>query len=130
MTGDMFRHLGDDGLLVQGGQVTIDSSTITDTGWNPALTYGKHGIYAKGPTMTISNNDISYDTNGSAISLRYAGARVFGNTIHDTPYAFSLFPQDPANTGTDRIYENRMWNITGFAFYYAGTIQRPADGST
>lgn len=119
--GDTFRHLGDSGLLVQGAGVTIDGNTITDTGWNPALTYGKHGIYAKGSNITISNNDISSDTNGSAISLRYAGARVFGNLIHDTPYAVSFFPQDPSNTGVSRIYYNRMWNISGFAFYYAGT---------
>jgi parallel beta helix pectate lyase-like protein/fibronectin type III domain protein len=119
--GNTFRHLGDSGLLVQGSSVTIDQNTITDTGWNTALTYGKHGIYAKGPDMTISNNDISSDTNGSAISLRYAGARVFGNTIHDTPYAVSFFPQDPSNTGISLIYYNRMWNISGFAFYYAGT---------
>jgi hypothetical protein len=121
ISGNTFRHLGDDGLLIQGAQATIDTNTITDTGWNPAITYGKHGIYAKGPNVTIANNDISSDTNGSGISLRYGGARVFGNAIHDTPYAISLFPQDPANTGVDRIYSNRFWNITGFLFYYAGT---------
>ena len=123
LSGNTFRHLGDSGLLVQGSQVTIDHNAITDTGWNTALNYGKHGIYAKGPNMTISNNDISFDVNGSAISLRYAGARVFDNVIHDTPYAVSIFPQDPANTGTERIYDNRLWNITGWAFYYAGVAQ-------
>ena len=55
--------------------------------------------------------------------MRYAGARVFDNVIHDTPYAVSIFPQDPANTGTERIYENRLWNITGWAFYYAGVAE-------
>ena len=121
ITGNTFIHLGDSGLLVQGPQTTIDRNTITDTGWNPALTYGKHGIYAKAANMTISNNDISNDPNGSAVSLRYGGARVFGNTIHDTPYAISLFPQDPANSGVDRIYSNRLWNISGWAFYYNGS---------
>ena len=123
LSGNTFRHLGDSGLLVQGSQVTIDHNAITDTGWNTALNYGKHGIYAKGPNMTISNNDISFDVNGSAISLRYAGARVFDNVIHDTPYAVSIFPADPANTGTERIYDNRLWNITGWAFYYAGVAE-------
>ena len=70
--------------------------------------------------MTISNNDISSAANGQAISLRFAGARVFGNTIHDTPYAIGFFPQDPANAGVSRIYYNRLWNITGWAFYYSG----------
>ena len=93
--GNTFRHLGDCGLLVQGPNVTIDRNTITDTGWNTSLTYAKHGIYAKGAAVTISNNDISSAANGQAISLRFAGARVFGNTIHDTPYAIGFFPQEP-----------------------------------
>lgn len=118
--GNTFRHLGDCGLLIQGPNVTIDRNTITDTGWNTALTYAKHGIYAKGAGITISNNDISSAANGQAISLRFAGARVFGNTIHDTPYAVGFFPQDPANAGVSRIYYNRLWNITGWAFYYSG----------
>ena len=119
--GNTFRHLGDCGLLVQGPNVTIDRNTITDTGWNTSLTYAKHGIYAKGAAVTISNNDISSAANGQAISLRFAGARVFGNTIHDTPYAIGFFPQDPSNTGVSRVYYNRLWNITGWAFYYSGT---------
>jgi hypothetical protein len=123
-----FRHLGDSGLIVQADGMTIDGNTIVDTGWNPALDYGKHGIYAKAPNLTVSNNDISQDKNGSAVSLRFGGARVFGNAIHDTSYAVSLFPQDPANTGTAEIRQNRMWGITGFAFYYAGqhTDGRPS----
>ncbi len=121
ISGNTFRHIGDSGLLVMGSQTTIDSNTITDTGWNTSLNYGKHGIYAKGPNMTITNNDISDQTNGSAISLRYAGARVMGNLLHDTEYGVSFFPEDPSNSGLDVIGYNRMWNITGFAFYYAGT---------
>jgi len=126
--GNTFRHLGDSGLIVQAREMTIDGNTIVDTGWNPALDYGKHGIYAKAPNLTISNNDISQDTNGSAVSLRFGGARVVGNAIHDTAYAVSLFPQDPANEGTAEIRHNRMWGITGFAFYYAGenTDGRPS----
>jgi len=118
-----FSHLGDSGLLIQGDDVTIASNTITGTGWNPAITYGKHGIYDKGPNTTIADNDISDDSGGSGISIRDHGARIFDNAIHDTAYAISLFPEDPANAGTDAIYYNRMWNITGFAFYADGTNQ-------
>jgi hypothetical protein len=125
---DTFRHLGDSGLIVQADRTTIEGSTIVDTGWNPALDYGKHGVYAKAPNVTIEDNDISRNANGSAISLRYGGAQVIGNAIHDTRYAVSLFPQDPANSGTAQIRDNRMWGITGFAFYYAGenTDGRPS----
>lgn len=121
LRGNTFRHLGDSGLIVEGSHISIDDNTITDTGWNPGITYGKHGIYAKGADLTIDGNDISHDTGGSGISLRAGGDRVFGNAIHDTPYAITIFPQDPANDGTISIYYNRLWGITGFAFYYDGT---------
>jgi len=121
--GNTFSHLGDSGLLVQGDGVTIAANTITGTGWNAAITYGKHGIYDRGPDTTIADNDISHDTGGSGISIRDHGARVFGNAIHGTAYAISLFPEDPANAGTDAIYYNRMWDISGFAFYADGTNQ-------
>lgn len=119
--GNTFRHLGDSGLIVEGSHVTIDQNTITDTGWNTQITYGKHGIYAKGPDMTIEDNDISHDVGGSGVSLRSAGARVFGNEIHDTPYGITMFPEDPVNAGTSSIYYNRLWGISGFVFYYDGT---------
>lgn len=108
---------GDSGLIILGSDFTISGNTITGTGRNTALTYGKHGIYGKGPNMVIANNDISAQQNGSAVSIRYGGAQVYGNTIHDTAYPFSYLADD-AGTGVVRIYGNRAWNITGFAFYY------------
>lgn len=115
-----FRHLGDSGLIVQGNQATINANTITDAGWNTALGYAKHGIYAKAPNIRITNNDFSAIPNGQAISLRYGGAVVFGNTVHDTPYAIGMFAQDPTNKGAVKVYNNRFWNITGWLFYYSG----------
>jgi Right handed beta helix region len=120
IVGNTISHVGDSGLIIEGSGATIVGNTISDTGWNPAITYGKHGIYAKGPDMTIAGNDISRDTNGSAISLRYHGARVYGNAIHDTAYALSYFPDDPANAGSLLVYDNRIWGISGFALYYSG----------
>lgn len=115
-----FRNLGDSGLIVFGSNVVIRGNTISHVGVNSAITYGKHGIYAKGPDMTIANNDISDVTNGQAVSIRFHGARVYGNNIHDTAYAFAFFDYDtaPAPQGTSYIYGNRMWNISGYGFYY------------
>jgi hypothetical protein len=124
-----FSDLGDSGLLIEGDDVTIAANTITATGQNTSISYGKHGIYDKGPNTTIADNDISDDTGGSGISIRDHGARIFGNAIHDTAYAISLFPEDPENAGSDAIYYNRMWDITGFAFYYDGTDEVTATPS-
>ena len=115
-----FRNLGDSGLIIFASNTMISGNTITHVGVNAAITYGKHGIYAKGPDMTIANNDISDVTGGQAVSIRFHGARVYGNTIHDTGYGFAFFDYDPAPApqGTSYIYDNRLWNISGWGFYY------------
>ena len=109
-------------MIIWGSNITVSHSTITDTGWNPAITWGKHGIYDKGPNTTIANNDFAANAGGQAISLRFHGAHVYGNTIHDTPYGIAFFDYDtaPGPQGTDYIYDNRLWNISGYGFYYSG----------
>jgi chitodextrinase len=118
--GNTISHTGDSGLILSGASDSVVGNTVTDTGWNTALAYGKHGLYAKGPDMTIANNDFSADRDGQAISLRYHGARVYGNTIHDTSYGIGFFDYDlaPAPQGTDYVYSNRFWNVGGWGFYY------------
>jgi hypothetical protein len=120
ISGNDFSNIGDSGLILQGAGHSVVGNTIADVGTNPAITYGKHGIYAKAADLTISGNDISHVTSGQAVSIRLHGARIFGNTIHDTPYAFGFFDYDtaPAPQGTSYIYSNRAWNISGYGLYY------------
>jgi Right handed beta helix region/Fibronectin type III domain len=122
ISGSTITQTGDSGLIMLGGPHTITRNTIADTGGNAAITYGKHGIYAKGPDQTISYNDFARNLNGQAISIRFHGARVFGNTIHDTPSAIAFFDYDTAAApqGTSYVYGNRAWNVTDYGFYYAG----------
>ena len=121
ITNSTFTHTGDSAIFIWGSNDTISHCTITDTGWNPAITWGTHGIYDKGPDNTIADNDISNDSRGQAISIRFHGARVYGNTIHDTPYGIAFFDYDTTigPQGTSYIYDNRLWNINGYGFYYS-----------
>ena len=121
ITGSTFRHIGDSAIFVWGSNVSITGSVIADTGWNSAITWGKHGIYDKGPDSTIAFNDFSANANGQAISLRAHGARVYGNTVHDTGYGVGFFDYDTAAMpqGSNFVYDNRFWNITGWGFYYS-----------
>jgi hypothetical protein len=120
--GNTFQHLGDSGLVILGSGDQVTGNTIADVGWNTAITYSKHGIYAKAPDLTIAGNDISLvrDPTGQAISLRFHGAKVYGNSIHDTADAIDFFDDDtaPAPQGTSYVYDNRFWNISGAGFYY------------
>jgi Bacterial Ig domain/Right handed beta helix region/Fibronectin type III domain len=122
ISGNTFTNLGDSGLILQGSDESVTGNTISNVGINAAITYGKHGIYAKGPNMTIARNDISGVSGGQAVSIRFHGARVYENTVHDTAYAFAFFDYDtaPSPQGTSYIYSNRLWNISGYGFYYDG----------
>jgi hypothetical protein len=117
-------HVGDSGLIMLGGPHLVTRNTVTDTGWNAAITWGKHGIYSKGPDQTISYNDFSRNVDGQAISIRFHGARVVGNTIHDTPAAIAFFDYDTSAPpqGTSYVTGNRAWNITDYGFYYDGQL--------
>ncbi|MCP9486648.1 MAG: right-handed parallel beta-helix repeat-containing protein [Gaiellaceae bacterium MAG52_C11] len=121
-------HIGDSAITTLGNGTVIEGNRISDVGWNASLDWTKHGIYSKGPNHVIANNEITDVPNGQAVSLRYRGARVYGNTIHDTPYAIGFFDYDtsPAPQGTSYVHGNRAWNVTGWFFYYAG--QRDPNG--
>ena len=122
--GNRISHTGDSALILLGGRHAVRGNTIGDVGWNTSIGWSRHGIYAKGPDMEISGNDISGVSGGQAVSIRFHGARVFGNAIHDTPYALAFFDYDTAAPpqGTSWIYANRLWNITGWGFYYDGQL--------
>jgi hypothetical protein len=122
--GNTIAQTGDSAMILLGAGALVAQNTIAGVGWNSSIAWGKHGIYAKGPRITIDRNDISGVPHGQAVSLRFHGARVFGNTIHDTPFAIAFFDYDTAAApqGTGYIYNNRLWNISGWGFYYDGQL--------
>jgi Right handed beta helix region len=114
-----FHHIGDSGLISWGANVTLSHSQISDTGWNTAISWGKHGIYDKGIDSTVAYNDFSNNQAGQAISVRMHGAQIYGNTVHDTADGIAFFDYDTgaAPQGTDYVYDNRFWNISEYGFY-------------
>lgn len=122
------RHTGDSGIINWSPGMVVAGNTISDTGWNePSLGYATHGVYAKGPDMSIHDNDLSANQYGQSLSLRVHGIRAYRNTIHDTPYAVGFFNYDhQQNTGTVYLYDNRLWNVSGYVLYYNGTTDTGA----
>jgi hypothetical protein len=116
---DLFEHTGDSAVLLLASGTQVTGNTFRYTGENTSITYGKHAIYDKGPNTVIADNDFSHDTGGQEISIRFRGAQVYGNAIHDTGSAIAYFADDPT-PGVIRIYDNRAWNITDYGFYYGG----------
>jgi hypothetical protein len=114
---NVISHVGDSGMILAGSHDLVRGNTIKDVGWNPALDYGKHGIYAKGVSVRIVANRISGFPNGNGISLRSRDALVSGNTISDGPMAIAFFPED-SQVGTSVVSGNHARGITRSAFYY------------
>jgi Right handed beta helix region len=73
-------HTGDSGIYCRCSGLTATGDTISATGTSSAITWAKHGIYAKGPGATIVANTIS-DSQTSGVSLRQPGDTVQDNTI-------------------------------------------------
>ncbi|MGZ4308997.1 MAG: right-handed parallel beta-helix repeat-containing protein [Gaiellaceae bacterium] len=115
--GNTVRHTGDSGIILLGSHFLARRNTITDTGWNPAITYGKHGIYAKGPNVRILGNHISKFSGGSGISLRYHSATVSWNVITGGEYAITYFPNDSVQS-TSYVSHNIARDISHIGFYY------------
>ena len=115
--GNTIRHTGDSGIILLGSHFLVRKNTITDTGWNPAITYGKHGIYAKGPNVRILGNHISKFSGGSGISLRYHSAQASWNVITGGEYAITYFPNDSVQR-TSYVSHNVARDIWHIGFYY------------
>jgi Right handed beta helix region len=116
ITRTSLRHIGDSGIFVWGSDITISDSTITDTGWNPAITWGAHGIYDKGRRTVIVHDTISgFQADG--VSLRSDSARVAHNTISGGPVGIAYFDFD-TRSGTTQVTDNRIDGVKT-AFYFS-----------
>jgi hypothetical protein len=109
-------HTGDSGMLVDGDAHTITGNLITNTGTNPGITYGKHGIYLKATNTRITNNTISHMTGGSGVSVRYRNSTVEHNTISDGPGGISWFQYDTVS-GTSSWRYNAISATSEYGIY-------------
>jgi len=124
---NVIQNIGDSGILTLGSNIVITKNTITNVGWNMNISYGKHCIYAKGPNDIITYNDLSYvnaggasnSGQGQAVSVRFHGANVSFNTIHDTVAAVFFFDYDglAAPGQWSYVVGNSVSNVDYFFFY-------------
>ena len=115
ITHSSFRHIGDSGLIIWGANVSVTRSSIIDTGWNSAVTYGKHGIYLKGRHALIAHNYIAgFQADG--VSLRSDNALVTNNTIRGGSIGIAYYDDDD-RSGTTQVQNNAISRVqTGFYF--------------
>ena len=117
VTRSTFRHIGDSGIFIWGSNVAITHSTITDTGWNNALDYAKHGLYIKGSGAVITD-DVITNFSSDGVSLRSDNARVANDTIHGGVVGVAYFDFSRV-VGRSQVTDNKIYGVNE-SFYFAG----------
>ena len=112
---------GNSGMLLEGENFTVSGNTITNTGLDSSISYGKHGIYLKVSNATVTNNTI---TNFSAdgISVRYRNSTLIGNHISDGPIGIAWFQMQTV-VGTSQWTENTITGTTEAGIYVSPSDQ-------
>jgi Right handed beta helix region len=118
-------HTGNSGMLLEGDSFTVSGNTITNTGLDASIPYGKHGIYLKVSNATVTNNTIA-NFSDAGISARYHNETIAGNHISNGPFGIAFFQDDPA-AGTSHWMNNVITGTTVQDLYVS---RSDAAGST
>jgi putative cofactor-binding repeat protein len=119
IVGSEIDDTGDSGLILQGTGFTVAGNTITDTGTDASLTYGKHGIYLKAADARVTGNTIrNFSANG--VSARYRNSVVEGNVIENGAIGIAWFQED-GTAGTSEWRGNRVAGTTDACIYVSAS---------
>lgn len=118
--GNRIARTGDSGMLLYGEGHAVTVNNISDTGLDPSLTYGKHGIYLKAANVRIADNRISHFVGGSGISVRYRNSTVEHNRISGGAIGISWFQYD-RTPGTSRWEANTISGTTHADIFVSGS---------
>jgi hypothetical protein len=107
--------IGDSGMLLEGEDDTIAGNTITNTGLDGSIPYGKHGIYLKVIDATVTHNTI-VNFSADGISARYRNSTISENYISGGPIGIAWFQYDPT-AGTSHWTANTILATTEVGIY-------------
>lgn len=107
---------GDSGIIVEGADFLVADNLIDRTGMDGTVRFAKHGIYAKGPDISIVRNTIThFSTEG--VSTRYRDARIVANHIRGGEGGIGYY-RDDRLAGLTVITDNRITAV-GYGIYIA-----------
>ncbi|HME03255.1 MAG TPA: right-handed parallel beta-helix repeat-containing protein, partial [Solirubrobacteraceae bacterium] len=109
------NHTGNSGMLLEGESDTVSRNTITNTGLDATIPYGKHGIYLKVANATVTDNTIS-NFSADGISARYHDSTLEGNHISDGPIGIAWF-QMQTIAGTSHWVGNTITQTIAAGIY-------------
>lgn len=119
---DEIANAGDSCVIDRAGESVYDNVRIHHCGYAApsAVPWPRHGIYAKGPDITVRDSKI-WDVNTSAfggqcLSMREGGL-VEGNTLHGCTGGIGFFDYTRRPTQTLTIRRNQIWDFGAWGLY-------------
>ncbi|HEV3318131.1 MAG TPA: right-handed parallel beta-helix repeat-containing protein [Solirubrobacteraceae bacterium] len=112
-------HTGNSGMLLEGEDFTVSGNTITNTGLDTSIPYGKHGIYLKVANATVTDNTIT-NFSEDGVSVRYRNSTVANNYISGGSIGIAWFQYDPI-AGTSHWTGNTILGTTAAGFYVSSS---------
>ncbi len=123
VSGTTIANAGDSCVIDLGHDNTYDGLTVNDCGWWIKQYYGGHGLYLRGPNLTVRNSTV-WNAPTNCISIRFQNAVVENNTAHDCAVGVGYFEYATANDTPVRINRNRIWNTSTAVYVDWNTKQR------
>ena len=123
VSGTTIANAGDSCVIDLGHDNTYDGLSVNDCGWWIKQYYGGHGLYLRGPNLTVRNSTV-WNAPTNCISIRFQNAVVENNTAHDCPVGVGYFEYATANDTPVRITRNRIWNTSTAVYVDWNTKQR------
>lgn len=108
-------HTGNSGMLLEGEDFTVSGNTITETGLDASIPYGKHGIYLKVANATVTSNTIT-NFSEDGVSVRYRNSTLADNYISGGSIGIGWFQYDPI-AGTSHWTGNTIVGTTAAGIY-------------
>jgi hypothetical protein len=117
--GSTIDQTRDSGMILQGTGFLVSGNTITNTGTDSSIPYGKHGIYLKAADARVVANTIrNFSANG--VSARYRNSTIEANVIEGGPIGIAWFQNDSA-AGTSHWAGNRISGTTAASIYVSAS---------
>jgi len=104
----------DSAIILNGSNFTVARNQIVDAGISQKIPFAKHGIYAKGPRITVEHNRID-GASDSGISTRFPDALIQWNQISRSALGVGYF-QDAGVGGVSVLRHNTITEVTNGIF--------------
>ena len=119
---NIISRTGDSAIIVNGRNFVVARNQITDAGTSAEIPFAKHGVYAKGPRITIEHNTID-GASDSGVSTRFPNALIQWNRITRAALGVGYF-QNADTGGVSIVRHNSIHDVENGIFLADSEVER------